>query len=55
MHRRDEATETLTRAVLAYAVERVRMDPPPLDQARSLAELQAAAGNTITPLSLIHI
>lgn len=49
MHRRDEATESLTRAVLAYAVERVRMDPPPLDQARSLVELQAAAGNTITP------
>jgi glutamate/tyrosine decarboxylase-like PLP-dependent enzyme len=49
MHRRDEATETLTRAVLAYALERVNMDPPPLDQARSMAELQAAAGNPITP------
>jgi L-2,4-diaminobutyrate decarboxylase len=49
MHRRDEATETLTQAVLAYAVERVRMDPPPLDNARSLAELQVAAGNSITP------
>lgn len=49
MHRRDEATETLTRAVLAYAVERVRMDPPPLDQSRSRTELHAAAGNTITP------
>jgi glutamate/tyrosine decarboxylase-like PLP-dependent enzyme len=49
MHRRDEATEQLTRAVLAYALERVEMDPPPLDRARSLVELQAAAGNTITP------
>lgn len=49
MHRRDEATEALTQAVLAYALERVKMDPPPLDQARTRAELQAAAGQTITP------
>ena len=52
MHGRDEATERLTRAVLAYAVERVEMDPPPLDRARSLVELQAAAGNTITPAGI---
>jgi glutamate/tyrosine decarboxylase-like PLP-dependent enzyme len=52
MHRRDEATEQLTRAVLAYAVERVEMDPPPLDRARSLVELQAAAGQTITPAGI---
>lgn len=48
MHRRDAATEELTRAVLAYALERLAMDPPPLDGPRSMAELQATVGETIT-------
>ena len=32
MHRHDRSTEVLTQAVVRYAVERMRMDPPPLDK-----------------------
>ena len=39
----------LTEAIVRYAVERVRLDPPPLDGPRTPAELRAAAGPTITP------
>lgn len=49
VHLHDHATEVLTDAVIRYAVERMRMDPPPLDRPRSPAELRAAAGPTITP------
>ena len=49
MHTHDAATEALTEAIVGYAVERVRLYPPPLDRANTLAELQAAAGETITP------
>ncbi len=49
MHRYDEATDELARAVFGYALERVRMDPPPLDGTRSDRELAAAAGPTVTP------
>ena len=49
MHHRDAITEVLTQAVLRYAVERMRMDPPPLDGPRPEAELRAMAGRTITP------
>src|SRR5258706_6615846 len=38
----------LTDAVVAYAVDRMQMDPPPLDHPRTEAELRADAGNTIT-------
>lgn len=48
MHTRDAATATLTSAVLGYAVDRMMMDPPPLDHPRSPEEL-AATGPTITP------
>ncbi|HEY7626672.1 MAG TPA: pyridoxal-dependent decarboxylase [Ilumatobacteraceae bacterium] len=48
MHRRDPSTEVLTQAVVRYAVERMRMDPPPLDKTRPAAELRAMAGKTIT-------
>jgi glutamate/tyrosine decarboxylase-like PLP-dependent enzyme len=48
MHLHDTSTEVLTQAVLRYAVDRVRMDPVPLDSSRPLAELQAMAGHTIT-------
>jgi glutamate/tyrosine decarboxylase-like PLP-dependent enzyme len=41
--------EVLTQAIVRYAVERVRMDPPTLDAARPEAELQAMVGQTITP------
>jgi glutamate/tyrosine decarboxylase-like PLP-dependent enzyme len=49
VHRRDAETEDLTEAIVGYAVERLRMDPPPLDHSRSEAELRAAAGPTVTP------
>ncbi len=48
MHTHDRATEELTEAVIRYAVERMRLDPPPLDQPRSPQELRDAAGTTIT-------
>jgi L-2,4-diaminobutyrate decarboxylase len=49
VHRRDVDTEVLTDAIVGYAVERLRMDPPPLDHSRSEAELRALAGPTVTP------
>ena len=49
MHRRTEAMAELKAAIVSYATDRVRMDPPPLDGPRTLAELRAAAGATITP------
>ena len=52
MHRFDESAETLARAILDYALERVRMDPPPLDRSRTPRELAAAAGRTITPAGI---
>ena len=48
MHRHDASTEILTQAVLRYAVDRVRLDPPPLDGPQSAANLRAMAGHTIT-------
>ncbi|MEA3186161.1 MAG: L-2,4-diaminobutyrate decarboxylase [Ilumatobacteraceae bacterium] len=48
MHRHDSATEVLTQAVVRYAVERMRLDPPPLDKTRPAAELRAMVGKTVT-------
>ncbi|MEO6571438.1 MAG: pyridoxal-dependent decarboxylase [Ilumatobacteraceae bacterium] len=48
MHRHDASIEVLTQAVVRYAIDRVRLDPPPLDGPRSPAELRAMAGRTIT-------
>jgi glutamate/tyrosine decarboxylase-like PLP-dependent enzyme len=48
MHSHDRATEELTEAVLRYAVDRVRLDPPPLDRPRTPHQLRDAAGPTIT-------
>src|SRR4051794_17412121 len=48
MHRRDRETEALTEAVVRYALDRLLMDPPPLDTPRSEEELRRAAGGTIT-------
>ncbi len=45
----DRGNDVLTQAVLRYAVERMRMDPPPLDQPRAEAELRAMVGDSITP------
>ncbi len=49
MHRRDSSTEVLTQAIMRYAIDRVRLDPPPLDGPRTAAELRAMAGRTVTP------
>ncbi len=48
MHRFDAATDEIARLCFEYATERLRMDPVPLDHPRSLAELTAAVGTTIT-------
>lgn len=48
MHHHDTSTEVLTQAILRYAIDRVRMDPPPLDGPRTPAELRAMTGRTIT-------
>jgi glutamate/tyrosine decarboxylase-like PLP-dependent enzyme len=48
MHSHDTSTEVLTQAIVRYAIDRVRLDPPPLDGPRTLAELRAMAGNTIS-------
>ncbi|MEP7203976.1 MAG: pyridoxal-dependent decarboxylase [Ilumatobacteraceae bacterium] len=48
MHRHDQSIEVLTQAVVRYAVERMRLDPPPLDKTRPAAELRAMVGQTIT-------
>jgi len=49
MHHHDPETEILTQAIIRYAIERVQLDPPPLDQASTPQELAAAAGVTVTP------
>jgi L-2,4-diaminobutyrate decarboxylase len=49
MHSLDRATEQLTEAVVRYSIDRMRLDPPPLDRPRSPQELRDAAGTTITP------
>ena len=49
MHRLDASNEVLTQAVIRYALERMRLDPPPLDHPRTESELRAMAGHTITP------
>ena len=49
MHLHDSSTAVLTQAIVRYAVDRVRLDPAPLDGPRTPAELGAMAGRTITP------
>ncbi len=48
MHRHDTSTEVLTQAIVRYAIDRMRLDPPPLDGPRTPGELRAMAGNTVT-------
>ena len=52
MHQHDPATERLADAIVRYALERVRLDPPPLDHARTREELAELAGVTITPAGI---
>lgn len=49
MHGPDAAGEELTDAIVGYAVERVRMRPPPLDHPLTPEALAERAGRTITP------
>lgn len=49
MHEHDASMEVLTQAVLRYSVERMRLDPPPLDVSRPASDLAAMAGRTVTP------
>ena len=52
MHLHDTSTEVLTQAIVRYAVDRIRLDPPPLDGPRTPAELHAMVGRTITTRGL---
>jgi L-2,4-diaminobutyrate decarboxylase len=52
MHRYSDETERVAQAALEYARHRLRLHPVPLDGPRTPAELEAAAGQTITPLGL---
>ena len=49
MHGFNADTEALGDAILRYAENRMRLHPVPLDGSKTLDELQAVAGNTITP------
>ncbi|MGA0064142.1 MAG: pyridoxal phosphate-dependent decarboxylase family protein [Ilumatobacteraceae bacterium] len=49
MHYHDENSQKLADAIIRYAVERVRLDPPPLDAPKPLSVLRAEVGTTITP------
>lgn len=49
MHFYDEESAELAIAIVKYAMERVKMDPPPLDKPYSLSELERIVGQTIRP------
>ena len=48
MHRHDPSIARLADQALAYSLDRIRMDPVPLDAPRPYDELLAAVGETIT-------
>jgi L-2,4-diaminobutyrate decarboxylase len=48
VHRHDDATEALAAEIFAYTLERLRLQPPPLDRPRTPAELTEALGASIT-------
>lgn len=49
MHFYDEESAELAIAIVKYAMERVKMDPPPLDKPYTLSELERIVGQTIRP------
>ena len=49
MHFYDDESEELAKRILERAMERIQMDPPPLDRSRSLSELNRLVGQTIRP------
>ena len=52
MHKFTEETDGIVRAVVDYAVARIRMDPPPLDRPLPQKELEERVGETITAKGL---
>ncbi|MEQ8843049.1 MAG: aminotransferase class V-fold PLP-dependent enzyme [Acidimicrobiales bacterium] len=48
MHGHDPSLEALTDAIVRYAVERIAMNPPPLDAPRDQSELRTVVDGTIT-------
>ena len=49
MHFYDEESAELAVAIVKYAMERTKMDPPPLDKPYTLSELNSIVGQTIKP------
>jgi glutamate/tyrosine decarboxylase-like PLP-dependent enzyme len=49
MHSYTEETEDAARAIVDYALQRIRMDPPPIDRPMTEAELTDRVGDTVTP------
>ena len=52
MHYHDQDSQQLADAIIKYAVDRMRLDPPPLDAPKPLSVLQREVGETITPEGL---
>ncbi len=48
MHGYDSGSEVLAQAIVRYAVDRVRLSPPPLDHPRTPDELRSMVGRTVT-------
>jgi glutamate/tyrosine decarboxylase-like PLP-dependent enzyme len=49
MHFYDDESAELAVAIVKYAMERIKMDPPPLDKPYTLSELNTIVGQTIKP------
>ncbi len=49
LHTYDESTDDLAAEIVSYSLDRIRMDPPPLDKPRTPDELRKAIGPTVTP------
>lgn len=49
MHHYDESTDRMADAILAYARDRLRLDPVPLDRAMPPEDLESRAGTLIAP------
>jgi glutamate/tyrosine decarboxylase-like PLP-dependent enzyme len=52
VHRYTDETDKLARAVVEYALDRIKLEEPPLDGPLSAAELLRRAGQTITSVGL---
>ena len=52
MHQVDPAIEALSKSILSYAMDRLRMDPPTIDHPLPQTTLEELAGQTITETGL---